>query len=146
MGSLIDGSAIRIKKVLSIDKNFLGHVAYVLALLAFALLLPPSLWNPESRNYILIIGYIALWRYSFWGINLVRFLIYEKRVFPRWRAAIDRNPDALMPSHVYLLVTSFRIDTHTTRLVYTSCIDEAINFSDRHRIPVTIVASIVEKA
>ncbi len=128
------------------NKNLLGHAAYLLALVAFTVSLPSSLWDPESRNFILIIGYIALWRYSWWGINLVRFLIYEKRVFPRWRAIINQRQSELMPSHVYLLVTSFRIDTQTTRLVYDSCLREAVNFNSKHHIPVSIVASIVEKS
>ncbi len=47
-----------------------------------------------------------------------------------------------MPPHVYLLVTSFRIETETTIQVFAAAIREAVNCG----IPTTIVASIVEKA
>ncbi len=123
-----------------------GHALYLLALAVFTLSLPESLWNPESKEYILIIGYIAIWRYSFWGVNLVRFLIYEKNVFKGWRKEMDARGKELLPSHVYLLATSFRIDTETSRLVYDSAIKEAVQFNRKHDIPVTLIASIVEKS
>ena len=65
-----------------LNKNLLGHIVYVLGMVLFAVSLPQTLWNEESKNFILIIGYIALWRYSFWALNVTRFLIYEKKVFP----------------------------------------------------------------
>ncbi len=124
---------------------FLEHFAYLLVLGAFTMALPETLWDSEHRNFILIIGYIALWRYSFWGINLTRFLIYEKMVFPKWRRTMDENLAEYLPSHVYLMVTSFRIDVHTTRQVYDSCMKEAVQFNKKHGVPVTIIASIVER-
>ncbi len=123
-----------------------GHILYLLALAIFTLSLPSSLWSPESKDFILLIGFIAIWRYSWWGINLTRFLIYEKITFPKWRKQIELNTKELLPSHVYLLLTSFRIGTDTTRRVYESSMVEAINFHNKHNVPVTIIASIVEKA
>lgn len=127
-------------------KNLQGHVLYLAVLAAYTLMLPASVFDPESRDFILLIGFIALWRYSWWGINLSRFLIYTKFVFPKWRRQAEEGGADLLPSHVYLLVTSFRIDSETTRKVYDSVMQEARNFSLTHNIPVTILASIVEKA
>ncbi|MCC6597501.1 MAG: glycosyltransferase [Alphaproteobacteria bacterium] len=123
-----------------------GHILYLSALAAFTLALPQSVFDPASRDFILLIGFIAVWRYSWWGVNLVRFLIYTKLVFPKWRKQADEAGAELLPPHVYLLVTSFRIDSETTRQVYTSTMREAKNFVEKHDIPVTILASIVEKA
>jgi glycosyltransferase Alg8 len=123
-----------------------GHILYLLALAAYTVSLPASLFDPQSHDYLLIIGFIAIWRYTWWGINLGRFLIYKHQVFPEWRQQVIEGGEDLMPSHVYLLVTSFRIDSETTRRVYTSAMDEAKNFALKHGKPVTILASIVEKA
>ena len=129
-----------------VNSTLRGHFIYLLALAVFTLSLPQSLWDPESRDFILLIGFIAVWRYTWWGINLVRFLIYTKLVFPKWRKQTEEHAETLLPSHVYLLVTSFRIGTETTRRVYDSTIVEALAFYQKHKIPVTILASIVEKS
>lgn len=126
--------------------NLQGHLLYLSALAAYTVALPDSIFDPESRDYLLIIGFIAIWRYSWWGINLGRFLVYKNLVFPKWRKEAEEGGESLLPSHVYLLVTSFRIDSETTRQVYTSAMDEAKNFAMKHNRPVTLLASIVEKA
>ena len=113
---------------------------YVASLILFALALPPSTWDPGAAEFIFIIGAIGIWRYSWSFLHLVRSIIYRKLVFPRWRSQIDQMGEAGMPSHVYLLVTSFRIDAEITRRVYQSVIDEAIGC----KLPTTIVASVVE--
>lgn len=92
------------------------------------------------REFFIAFSFIAIWRYGWALINLVRSVIYRKIVFPRWRRLSDDNTDALMPSKIYLLITSFRIDTETTARVVQAAIREAINCG----VPTTIVASIVE--
>lgn len=123
-----------------------GHILYLAALAAYTVMLPSSIFDPASRDYLLLIGFIAMWRYSWWGINVGRFLIYTKLVFPKWRRQAAEGGSDLMPSHVYLLVTSFRIDSETTRRVYDNVMAEAKRFVEKHNVPVTILASIVEKA
>lgn len=122
-----------------------GHLLYLAVLAAYAAALPSLTWDPSSKEYILLIGYIAFWRYSWWFTNLARFLIYTKIRFPKWRKEAEEMGKDALPSEIYLLVTSFRIGSETTRLVYDSVIKEAINFANKHGIPVTILASLVEK-
>ena len=117
-----------------------AHLLYVSALTALALQLPTVALDPGSTQFVLILGVIGIWRYSWGGLHFVRSLIYRGWVFPRWRAEADALGDRARPSHLYLLVTSFRIDTETTRRVYRSVIEEAI----RYGAPTTIVASVVE--
>ncbi len=120
--------------------SLLGHVLYV-AVLALAILqLPPVLLDPDAAQFLFIIGAIGVWRYGWGGVHFVRSLIYRLVVFPRWRRQADALGDAARPSHLYLLVTSFRISTDTTLAVYRSVIEEAA----RYGAPTTIVASIVE--
>jgi len=121
-------------------RPYAGHAAYIAALAAFAILLPPSAWDPEAAEFVLIIGLIGLWRYSWAALHLVRSLIYRHLVFPHWREEADAMGDDAMPSHVYLLATSYRIAGDTTVKVYRSIIEEAI----RAGVPTTVIASIVE--
>src|SRR5690606_12697636 len=60
--------------------------------------------------------------------------------YPYYRRKARRLGEAGDPSHVYLLVTSFRIDALTTAAVYRSVIQEAIDCG----YPSTVVCSIVE--
>jgi len=119
-----------------------GHLLYLLAMTSYALAVPRFLWNPDSKQFILIIGFLAIWRYSWAVTNWVRFLIFRHRVFPKWRKAADDLGEDGLPSHNYFLVTSYRIGSETTRRVYDSVFNEAIQCG----IPTTIVASLVERA
>ncbi len=121
---------------------WLGHVLYITVWTLFALALPKVIWDPEAAQFLFIIGFIAIWRYSWGALNWVRHHIYTKSVFPRWRKHAESLGEVGMPSHVYLLVTSFRIGTETTRRVYQSAFREAIHYGR----PVTIVVSVVERA
>ena len=116
------------------------HGLYVMTLGFLILQLPPVALDSGSEQFLLIIGVVGLWRYTWAGTHLVRSIIYRGIVFPRWRAEADRIGDAVRPSHLYLLVTSFRISTETSMRVYASVIEEAL----RYGAPTTIVASIVE--
>jgi glycosyltransferase Alg8 len=119
-----------------------GFTVYTLGLIAGACLLPPVALQPGSHHFIFLIGTLATWRYS-WGLtHFVRALIYQKHIFPRLRARMTRHEETLMPSHIYLLITSFRIDSDTSIEVYRAAIREAMQCG----IPATIVASLVESA
>lgn len=126
--------------------NLFGHILYLLFFAALTVSLSSNLWNPEHRDFIMLIGFIALWRYTWWMINVTRFMIYKHLRFPKWRRQCDAMGEDGLPSHVYLLVTSFRIGTETTRKVYDSVFAEAVNFYSKYNRPVTILCSIVEKA
>jgi mannuronan synthase len=119
----------------------LGHILYLLALTAYAFAVPAYFWDPQAKQFLFIIGFLAIWRYSWAILNWVRFLLYRHIVFPHWRKAADELGDDGLPSHLYLLVTSFRIGSDTTRRVYASVIEEALHYNR----PTTIVASIVER-
>lgn len=105
-----------------------------------ALAMPSGVFDKTQPEYIFIIGYIGIWRYSVGITHYIRGLIFLYVVFPKHRCkaqnALAENP----PSHIYLMVTSFRIDAMTTAQVYESVIKEAMHCG----YPATVVASIVE--
>lgn len=118
----------------------LGLAIYALVVAVIGAAAPQSWWDPQSSGYLLAFGVVALWRYG-WGMtHFVRFLIYTKLVFPGLRRRADTLGGDGMPGHVYLLLTSFRIDTETTLGVYRAAIQEAIDCG----VPTTLVCSVVE--
>ena len=120
--------------------NLGGHALFILALVSLALHLPPVVLDPQSTQFVLLLGAVGLWRYSWGGVHFIRSVIYRSLVFPRWRASANAIADDSRPPHIFLLITSYRIETETTRKVYRSVIEEAI----RYGTPATIVASVVE--
>lgn len=119
-----------------------GLTVYTLVLMICAMALPPIVFEPGAREFIFVIGGIAIWRYL-WGLtHFIRALIYQKIVFPRYRRMAELFENDLMPSKIYLLITSFRIESDTSIRVFRAAIQEAISCG----VPVTIVASLVELA
>jgi glycosyltransferase Alg8 len=117
-----------------------GFAVFTLVLGGAFLALPPVVYDPESELFLLSIGTLALWRYSWAGLNFLRSVIYRRVVFPGWRDIADENTESLMPSKIYLLITGFRIEADTISRTARAAISEAANCG----VPVTIVASIVE--
>jgi len=120
----------------------IGFAIYTAALVAIACVLPPTALDPESKKFVLLIGALGIWRYSWAGIHFLRSVYYRHVLFPRWRrASLELTAEAL-PPHIFVLVTSFRIDAESSARVYRAAIREASSCGVR----ATIVASIVEAA
>lgn len=117
-----------------------GFAVYSVLLACAATQLPAVYLDSSSKMFIAALGAIAIWRYS-WGLtHFLRSQIYRRLVFPALRKRAEENIEDLLPPHVYLLLTSFRIQADCTANVYKSAIREAINCG----VPTTLVASIVE--
>ena len=127
----------RLKSCLLEASGWLFFLSF-LGMLAIAL--PRSVFDPESSDYLLLIGVIGIWRYSMGAIHFIRGMLFLYLVYPYYRRKARLLGSAADPSHVYLLVTSFRIDALTTAQVYRSVIEEAIECD----YPTTVVCSIVE--
>lgn len=124
------------------DRHVSGLFIYAFVLATALFVAPDEIYDASSTYFILVIGSIGAWRYGWAMVHLTRAIIYKDFVFPRWRRRAEELGDAGRPTHIYLIVTSFRIDTETTRLVYRSVIDEAIAYGAN----ATIICSIVEMA
>ena len=117
-----------------------GWLFYLCLLMGLALALPPSLFNSDSKDFIFLIGAVGIWRYSMGAMHFVRGMLFLYVVYPLLRRKVTKLGKDADPSHVFLMVTSFRIDASTTAAVYQSVIREAIDCG----YPTTIVASLVE--
>ena len=120
-----------------------GWLLYLGALAVLALLLPESAFDPRHAHWWVALGTIGLWRYSLGAVHFVRAMLFLHRRFPRLRReAAELQARGVPPAPIYLMVTSFRIDTATSAAVYRSVIQEAMDWEG----PATVVASIVEMA
>jgi glycosyltransferase Alg8 len=122
---------------------------YLLALAALAVHAPSAVWQPDARGFILVIGWVGIWRYGWGAVHLCRSLWYRGVVFPRWRRQVERIEAAgedvaaeLLAAEVYIVVTAYRIPAETTITVFGAALAEAARYPGR----VTVVASIVEMA
>ncbi len=128
---------------------------YLLALAALLVTAPSAIWEPGTREFLVIIGLIGLWRYSWWGVHLVRAHLYRNRLFPRWRRKADllwrlrtagsegdEEQRARTRPRVFVVITSYRIPSDTTLACYRSVFQEA----ERYGGEVVVVASLVESA
>jgi glycosyltransferase Alg8 len=124
-------------------------VLYLLALGALALHAPAEIWDPRAHAFLLLVGWIAVWRYSWSLVHLARSLWFRRIVFPRWRrlltrvqAAGEHTASALLAPEVFIVVTSYRIAAETTLAAFEGAIGEAARYPAR----VTVVAALVEMA
>jgi glycosyltransferase Alg8 len=123
-----------------VTREVLGWALYLGALALLARLLPPTVFDPGHADYLLLIGAVALWRYSLGLLHFIRAMLFLHWVYPGAQRAVRHLGAGARPSHVYFLVTSFRIDAHVSAQVYRSVFAEAA----RCGAPATVVASIVE--
>ncbi len=117
-----------------------GLILLAIVIAATAFIIPANWLDSTSPAFLLLIGVIGIWRYSWGLIHFCRAMLYRHIVFPRMRRRVEALGEKALPSHVYLLLTSFRVAKSTTERVYRAAIEEALACG----IPCTVVASIVE--
>ncbi|MBC7184851.1 MAG: glycosyltransferase, partial [Marinobacter sp.] len=117
-----------------------GWLLFLALLGALAVSLPSTYTVRGGAHFLLVIGVIGIWRYSVGITHFLRAMYFLKWAYPRLQRQARALGESAAPSHVYLMVTSFRIDSGTTAMVYDSIIREAIDC----QWPTTVVASVVE--
>lgn len=123
-------------------KYLTGWLLFFAFLGCLALAVPEEVFVPGSGRFILLIGVVGIWRYGVGLMHFIRGMIFLRIVFPSIRRRVKKLGRLADPSHVYLMVTSFRIDSKCTAKVYDAILSEAIECS----WPTTVICSIVEYA
>ncbi len=87
--------------------------------------LPNSIWDPEAREIVYVIGLIGVWRYSWWFNHWMRALIYEKVTYPRKRdLAAELWQSGWRPRHIHVQMTTFREHREISEAVIRSLVRE----------------------
>ncbi|QOR39610.1 glycosyltransferase [Billgrantia diversa] len=103
--------------------------------------LPSEVFSPGSESFIFVIGWIAIWRYSWWAVQAVRSVWYNRRIFPQMRAEADAIGEEEKPPELFVLCTSFRIEARVNYQVYDALIREARAYG----VPTTVFASVSDR-
>lgn len=118
----------------------LGHIIYILAVVAVAIALPENVLEQKAGDVVIAVGLIGIWRYSWGLLHYVRSLIFRFIAFPKIRRRAAAAVAQTGYGHAYLMITSFRIDAQTTARVYRAAFEAALAAPGG----ATVVASIVE--
>lgn len=119
----------------------LGWFLFVALLMFLAGLLPPDVFIPGSSSFLLIMGMIGIWRYSWGALHFYRSFLFQRLVFPRIRARADAC--TAPPPHLYCVVTSFRVAAEVNAMVYRRLVEEIRDYGNARA---TIVACITDPA
>lgn len=112
-------------------------IVLLAALVGLTVTVSPTVFDPLSDTFLLSIGIIGVWRYSWWFFHAVRALYYLRFRFPKIRRHAEAA-GADPVDHVYCLVTSYAMDPQVTWPVYESLFREIV----RYGRPATIVAAV----
>ncbi|GHB28102.1 glycosyltransferase [Salinicola rhizosphaerae] len=122
------------------------EISVMLLIVALVVLLvshlPGEVFHPGSKSFIFAVGLIGAWRYSWWFVQALRSVWYNRRMFPRLRAEADEAAATQSPDALYILCTSFRIETEVTFAVYDALIRDAADYG----VPTTIFAAIADRS
>lgn len=122
--------------------RILGHLLY-LSVLALIVLAIPAGSLTHISDGLIVVGVIGVWRYGWALVNYLRAVLYQVWAYPRLKArAYAAHAAEPVDGHAYFLVTSYKIDTDTTRRVYQSIFRAAAAAP----AGATIVASVVDTA
>ncbi len=118
----------------------LGWMVFAGLALILADALPPEAFDSDSGRFLLLLGFIASWRYSWQGIHLCRSVFYRHIAFPKLRRRAEALAEHGRKPNLYILVTSFRLSAEENRTVYRALFRELANYG----APATIVASVTD--
>ena len=111
--------------------------AVVLASLAF---LPLDVFVPGTPLFLLVLGPLALWRWSWGGLHFARAVVFSRITYPR----MARRARAVAPraNHVGVIVMSWRIDPQ----VHAAVMDGIVGDLADYGAPATLVLSASDPA
>ena len=97
--------------------------------------LPSRIWEALQGTMLLTLGPIAVWRYGWWLLHLVRSSIYAQIVFPKMRKRARKVWESgWRPSMIHFLMTTYREDPGITRGVLESVLANLRRAKIRARI------------
>lgn len=82
-------------------------LVFFMLLIIASRILPNKYWDSQARVYVLVVGALGIWRYSWWCTHAVRAVLYRHRY-----AVISERASAIWqsgwrPRHVHFMMTTF---------------------------------------
>lgn len=132
--SAADAASWRSGLLALVWRSCLCCAMFLWAALGLVLLTPET----AARPFVAAVGGVALWRYSWTGVHLLRALVYLKLVFPRLATQARQAADPVQVSHVYTIVASYDVEEAVFRSVYRALIENLVSIGR----PATVIAAI----
>ena len=89
------------------------------------MMLPNSLWDPDNREVVYVLGILGIWRYGWWLNHWLRALIYANLTYPRKRdAAAALWNSGWRPRHIHIQMTTFREHREISEAVIRALVRE----------------------
>lgn len=115
--------------------NLFQLYIYIAACVVAILLVPNRLWHPETHTFVVTLGAIGLWRYSWWFTHYSRSIFYQRVKYPPLRALAERYwLEGWRPRQLHIVVTTYKENPDTTRAVFDGICAEV----ERHQIPTVV--------
>jgi glycosyltransferase Alg8 len=84
----------------------------------FLSLVPNKLFDPAVRQMTYVIGFLGIWRFSWWGTHWVRAMIYWYMVYPRMREMGEKVwAEGWRPGRLHFMMTTYREEREITEAV-----------------------------
>ncbi len=86
------------------------QIALYICVCAIAIsLVPNKLFDPEIRQVTYVIGFLGIWRFSWWFTHAARAVVYGRLVYPKMQAEGRRILDSgWRPKHLHFMMTTYK--------------------------------------
>ncbi len=101
------------------NANVLLNIGLYICICAmFLSLVPNKLFDPEVRQVTYVIGFLGVWRFSWWFTHAVRAAIYARMVYPRMREMGEKVwAEGWRPRHIHFMMTTYKEERAITESV-----------------------------
>ncbi len=98
---------------------------YMAAMAVAFMTLQNNIWDPDRGQWIMVMAWLGIWRYTWWTIHFTRAVVFGKFVFPRLRLRSDNLWNAgWRPKELVFMLTTFYEERTITEKVILSIVNE----------------------
>ena len=108
---------------LNIKRVIFFYLFWISVIILLINLLPGYAWVWKAHGIIASIVLIGFWRYSWYALNLIQFLLYKHKKYPKLKKEVFKNPT--FPKRVFFLIPSYKEDYKISKLTFKYLIKES---------------------
>lgn len=103
-------------------RSLLPMAFWVCVILVTLQFLPTTAWRLKYYGVVVSLGFIGIWRYSWWLTNCVRSFYYLLFAFPKMKMEAD-NLLTKYPQRLFIVVASYRESHSINRMCFPSIVE-----------------------